>query len=350
VTNVLTPNAKQQFFDSNGKPLVGGKLFTYAAGTSTKLATTVSALGASNSNPIVLDYRGECNLWIPPNVAYKFVLSPSTDTDPPTHAIWTVDALVSSQLVTLYGGVDTGSVNAYVINFVSNFTAYQDGIVIYWVPANANTGASTLNVNGLGPVAIINQNGSALSAGQLIANQVAVVMYKGTGFQLLSSGLASSGSQTLFIARRDSLGSAQTLTNNAATTVIFDAEDSDAGSNYNNATGIYTAPVAGIYTFTAQLRVLGNATAAQLPGTYYFSKNGGTTAPNIILLSGLFPTQASGSIATASQVARFNGAATFSLAANDTVKVVAQQPNNGGGAFTLSLNAGDNNFCGYKVA
>lgn len=351
VTEVLSPVPKLKFFDNAGNPLNGGKLFTYAAGTSTKIATYVDSTGITpNANPIILDYRGECNCWIPPNVAFKYVLAPSTDTDPPTNPIFSVDQLVSSQLITLYGGVDTGSANTYVLTFVSNFTAYQDGIVIYWVPANANTGASTLNVNGLGAVAIINQNGSTLTAGQLIANQVAVVMYKGTGFQLLSSGLASSASQTIFIARRNSLGTPQTLTNNASTTVIFDTEDADAGNNYNNATGIYTAPVAGVYTFTAQLRITSNATAAQLPGTYFFSKNAGGAAPNIILLSGVFPTQASGSIATASQVARYNGSATFSLAVNDTIKVIAQQPNNGGGDFTLSLNAGDNNFCGYKVA
>lgn len=184
--NVLTPNAKQQFFDNNGNPLVGGKLFTYAAGTSTKLATTVSALGANNSNPIILDYRGEANVWIPPNVAYKFILAPATDTDPPTHAIWSVDSLVNSQLITLYGGVDTGSVNAYVLNFTSNFSAYADGIVIYWIPSNTNTGASTINVNGLGAVAITNQDGTPLRPGQLIASNVVGILYKSGGFILLN--------------------------------------------------------------------------------------------------------------------------------------------------------------------
>lgn len=193
MTAVLTPNAKQQFFDNNGHPAVNGKLFTYLAGTTTKQATYVdSSQVGTNTNPIILDYRGECNLWVPPNVRYKYVLSPSTDTDPPTHPIWTVDNLVSSQLVTLYGGVDTGVTNAYVLNFTSNFSAYVDGIVIYWIPANTNGGASTINVNGLGPVSITNQDGSALTNGQLVAGQVATIMYKGGAFLLLSSGIAPS--------------------------------------------------------------------------------------------------------------------------------------------------------------
>lgn len=192
MTNVLTPSPKQQFLDNNGRPAVGYQLFTYEAGTTTKLDTYVSSSGAANSNPIELDYRGEANIWIPPNLAYKFVLARPDDTDPPTAPIWTIDDLVSSQLVTLYGGVDTGVADAYVLTFDANFTAYTDGIVIYWIPANTNTGASTLNVNGLGIVNITNQDGSVLTAGQLIAGQVITVMYLGGAFLLISSGIAAS--------------------------------------------------------------------------------------------------------------------------------------------------------------
>ncbi len=188
MTSLLAPVPKAKFFDNAGKPAVGYKLFTYQAGTNTKANTYPDANTATpNANPITLNYRGECDLWIPPNVAYKFVFATPDDTDPPTAPIWSVDNIVDSQLVTLYGGVDTGIANAYVLNFVSNFTAYADGIVIYWIPSNSNTGASTINVNGLGPVAITNQDGSALTAGQIQANQVAQIIYKGVGFQLLSS-------------------------------------------------------------------------------------------------------------------------------------------------------------------
>lgn len=179
MTNVLTLTPKQKFFDNNGLPAVGFKLFTYQAGSTTKLSTYVSASGSANTNPIVLDYRGEANVWIPPNVSYKFVLAPATDTDPPSAPIWTVDNLVSSQLVTLYGGVDSGVANAYVLTFTANFTAYADGIVIYWIPSNTNTSTSTLNVNGLGLINIQNANGTGLSAGQIQANQPVAVIYKG---------------------------------------------------------------------------------------------------------------------------------------------------------------------------
>lgn len=87
----LSPLPIQKFFDNNGRPLVGGLLFTYTAGTTTKIATYKDQAGTPNTNPIVLDYRGEANVWLDPTLTYKFVLAPEGDTDPPTKPIWTVD-------------------------------------------------------------------------------------------------------------------------------------------------------------------------------------------------------------------------------------------------------------------
>ena len=192
-TVTLSPVFKQKFFDNAGIPLNGGKLFAYLAGTTTKTTTYSDAGGSSaNTNPIILNFRGEGDVFIEPNKGYKFVLAPSTDTDPPANPIWTIDNVRSSQLITLYGGIDSGVINAYVLTFTANFTAYTDGIVIYWVVGTTNGGASTINVNGLGAVAIVNQDGTALTASQLIAGQVATIMYKSGQFLLLSSGLTPS--------------------------------------------------------------------------------------------------------------------------------------------------------------
>lgn len=92
----LAPLPIQKFFSNDGRPLNGGLLFTYVAGTSTKIATyTDSTGGTPNTNPIVLNFRGEANVWLDPTLTYKFVLSPANDTDPPTNPIWSVDNISS---------------------------------------------------------------------------------------------------------------------------------------------------------------------------------------------------------------------------------------------------------------
>ena len=184
MTEVLTPWPRAQFFNNNGQFLVSGKLYTYIAGTSTPQATyTDSTGGTPNTNPIILDGRGECGLWIPPNTPFKYVLEDSAG-----NIIWTVDNVVNAQLLSLFGGVDTGAANIYLLSFVANFTSYVNGTVIYWIPSNSNTGASTLNVNGLGVIPIVNIDGSALGANEIVAGQTAAVMYYNGSFQLLTIG------------------------------------------------------------------------------------------------------------------------------------------------------------------
>ena len=76
----LTPTPKQQFFDANGNPLVAGKVYTYAGGTTTPIATYTSQTGATaNANPIILDSRGMASIWLQPTVAYKFVITDEND-------------------------------------------------------------------------------------------------------------------------------------------------------------------------------------------------------------------------------------------------------------------------------
>lgn len=63
-----------QFFDANGKPLVGGKLFVYIAGTTTKAVTYSDFFQTENTNPVVLNDLGTCMLIVPSANLYKIVL------------------------------------------------------------------------------------------------------------------------------------------------------------------------------------------------------------------------------------------------------------------------------------
>lgn len=103
----LGPAPKAQFFAANGEPLVGGKVYTYAAGTTTPLATYTNASGVTaNPNPIILDGRGECNLWFSPSVTYKIKLTDDTGVE-----IYTVDNITSAGYVS--GGT---IVNSSIVN------------------------------------------------------------------------------------------------------------------------------------------------------------------------------------------------------------------------------------------
>jgi len=87
---VVTPTAKAQFIDAAGVPLAGGFLYTYEAGTTTPQATyTDSTAATANSNPIVLDSRGEANIWLA-SANYKFRLTDANGTE-----IWTVDNIAA---------------------------------------------------------------------------------------------------------------------------------------------------------------------------------------------------------------------------------------------------------------
>lgn len=92
MTAQLSSTPVQKFFDNNGNPLFNGKLFSYAAGTSTPQATyTDSTMGTPNTNPIILNSRGEANVWLDPMLTYKFILQDSSG-----NQIWAVDNIPGS--------------------------------------------------------------------------------------------------------------------------------------------------------------------------------------------------------------------------------------------------------------
>jgi hypothetical protein len=117
-----------QFFDNNGVPLTGGKIFSYQAGTTTPLATYTSSSGAvAHTNPIILDSAGRVpsggEIWVALQL-YKFVLKTSADV-----TIATYDNVGSS-------------FNATAI--IANFTG--DGATVAFTLASAPAGENATNV------------------------------------------------------------------------------------------------------------------------------------------------------------------------------------------------------------
>ena len=178
--------AGAQFFDANGDPLVGGKIFSYLAGTTTPAATFTDALGsASNTNPIILDAAGRTpnSIFLSAGVVYKFELKTSTDT-----LIGTYDSIPGIDDPTAFNNLITvAGTNTLVGTSTPAITGYTAGQTFSFVVVNTNTGAVTLDVDGQGAKNVTVQGTTALIANQLIAGSVATVLYDGTRFQLTSS-------------------------------------------------------------------------------------------------------------------------------------------------------------------
>lgn len=82
---------------------------------------------------------------------------------------------------------DAGSNDTYVITLNPVPDAYTTGMFILFKANTANTGACTLNVNGLGATSIKKGGGAATdpSNGDIAAGQIMAVVYDGTNFQLI---------------------------------------------------------------------------------------------------------------------------------------------------------------------
>ena len=182
----VSPDPRLQFFGNDGKPLVGGKLYTYAAGTTTLLATYTDWYGTTpNTNPIILDSRGEASVWLG-TARYKFVLKDANDVE-----VYTQDNLIMSPGADGAGSYGTwpiditgaaGTVTGGVVNSIiagsgiavdhatGNVTVSLAGSgtavtsITSAVPGFSFTGTNAVTMNGPAPGAngnIMTSNGSA---------------------------------------------------------------------------------------------------------------------------------------------------------------------------------------------
>ena len=109
-----------QFFDSNGVPLAGGRLYTYAAGTTTPETSYTASDGlTANSNPIILNSAGRVSgtteVWLTITTAYKFVLKTDADVQ-----LWSADDIsgiagVGNPLPVSSGGTGRATATAYAV-------------------------------------------------------------------------------------------------------------------------------------------------------------------------------------------------------------------------------------------
>jgi hypothetical protein len=260
---VLAPQPKAQFFDANGSPLVGGKVYTYAAGTTTPLQTYTDASGVTpNTNPVILDSRGECNLWFSNASSYKVVLESATGT-----LQWTVDNIATygtlasqnSNNVAITGGTITGvTLTVNVIGDVSgNAGTVTNGVYLDAVQtvtnktlsgmASASTVKDSLGTDYTIGFRSVPQSLNTTAAASDIGKHLYV-----SATTTVPSGVFVAGNEFLVV---NSSGSTVTLTQGAGTTLRLGGT-ATTGSRTIAAYGVASVLCVGTETFY----VTGNVT------------------------------------------------------------------------------------------
>jgi hypothetical protein len=261
---VLAPQPKAQFFDASGSPLVGGKVFTYAAGTTTPLQTYTSESAATpNTNPVILDSRGECDLWFSAASSYKVVLKSATDV-----LQWTVDnistygtiASQNSNNVAITGGTIAGvSITGATItgDISGNAGSVTDGVYLTATQtltnktltglASASTVKDSLGTDYTIGFRSIPQSLNTTAAASDIGKHLYV-----SATTTVPSGVFVAGNEFLVV---NSSGSTVTLTQGAGTTLRLGGT-ATTGSRTIAAYGVANVLCVGTETFY----VTGNVT------------------------------------------------------------------------------------------
>lgn len=126
--------------------------------------------------------------------------------------------LKSLRLQTINFVEDIGSADAIVVEFDPAFTELSVGLPIRVKAAYENTGPTTIQVDDLSPVEIKRGNGSSLSAGDIVADQIVYLVFDGTCFQIenfvgYTSETENNNTYTINIPYvADSSGAANTIT------------------------------------------------------------------------------------------------------------------------------------------
>jgi microcystin-dependent protein len=100
-------------------------------------------------------------------------------------------AIINDSSNWVNAALDTGSANNYIVTLVPPAAQYGNGFFISWLPLNANTGPSSINVNALGNIPILDRNGSALGAQALLPGTLYSMVCINSAFRIIAPDISS---------------------------------------------------------------------------------------------------------------------------------------------------------------
>lgn len=96
-------------------------------------------------------------------------------------------AVLSSKTIATFNyAADAGSNDTYVISLSPSPGAYTTGMIVFFKANTVNTGAASINVNGLGVKTIVKRVSTTLANGDIPALSFKMLIYDGTQFVLLN--------------------------------------------------------------------------------------------------------------------------------------------------------------------
>ena len=220
-----------QFFTNNGEPLVGGKLDTYQAGSTTPLTTFTDSSGLiPNTNPIILgtDGRPPDTIWLSEGFFYKFVLSDANDVQ-----IQVYD--------NLYGiiGVSPPAATPIPTGAILLWSGSIGSIPAGYVLCNGNNGTPDLRdrfIVGAGSTYAVDATGGSADAIVVSHNHTAtsVVTDPGHNHQFNILNTISNGNNA-YTAVGGQVGTGTVTTETTGITVATSTTNANAGTSGTNA-------------------------------------------------------------------------------------------------------------------
>lgn len=171
-----TLNEQTQYFDSAGDPLVGGKVYIGDQNSdpvaSPKDIFSDRELTIALANPQTLDSLGRTanKIWTEGNYSIRVDDVDDVQIYQELDNGTAQDGTVLS--LTGITGADTITATA-----VTTITAYVDKKIYFFYPALDNTGAVTLNIDGVGAKAIVKKYAQPLDAGDMQATEAVIISY-----------------------------------------------------------------------------------------------------------------------------------------------------------------------------